>query len=225
MKKILLILVTLSFFPLLTLTAQEESTLKELEGKRIAVIGDSYVRNHTDRVENTWHYKFAQKYRMQYLNYGRNGNCIAWDRARFGEAMYKRYTTMADSLDYILVIGGHNDAAMLDSMGGIEVFKEKLAILCEGLVKRYPAAKIFFFTRWSCPNFEGSNAQKVVDAMIEVCGRYGLPIFDCARKSGIAAWDEGFRKLYFQKSSDTAHLNSRGHDRFLPCAEHFILSY
>ena len=26
-----------------------------LEGKRIAVFGDSYVRNHREPVENTWH--------------------------------------------------------------------------------------------------------------------------------------------------------------------------
>ena len=33
----------------------------ELNGKRIGVIGDSYVRNHKEPFENTWHYKFAKK--------------------------------------------------------------------------------------------------------------------------------------------------------------------
>lgn len=31
-----------------------------LMGKKIGVIGDSYVRNHREPVENTWHYKFAR---------------------------------------------------------------------------------------------------------------------------------------------------------------------
>lgn len=31
-----------------------------LYGKRIGVIGDSYVRNHREPVEYTWHYKFAK---------------------------------------------------------------------------------------------------------------------------------------------------------------------
>ena len=75
-----------------------------LEGKRIAVFGDSYVRNHREPVENTWHYKFAKKHGMEYFNHGRNGNCVAMDRARFGEAMYKRYTELPDSLDCILLI-------------------------------------------------------------------------------------------------------------------------
>ena len=56
----------------------------ELNGKRIAVIGDSYVKNHKEPVENTWHYKFAKKYGIQYFNYGRNGNSIAYSSPHWG---------------------------------------------------------------------------------------------------------------------------------------------
>lgn len=198
---------------------------EDLSGKRIGVIGDSYVRNHKEPVEYTWHYKFAQKYNMEYHNFGRNGNCIAYDRARFGEAMYKRYLEMPDSLDYILVIAGHNDTSMLDSLGGIPIFQEKMSVLCEGLVNKYPAAKIFFFTRWITEDFAGSDAEKVVDAMIEICGNYSIPVFDAARKGGIYAYNEDFRSIYFQRKTDTAHLNAKGHDRFLKVAESFILQY
>ncbi|NDW18809.1 SGNH/GDSL hydrolase family protein [Dysgonomonas sp. 216] len=200
----------------------------KLNNKQIGVIGDSYVRNHKEPIEYTWHYKFAQKYNMEYHNFGRNGNCIAMDRSRFGEAMYKRYTSMPDSLDYILVIAGHNDTGLLDSIGGIDIFKEKMAILCEGLVSKYPSAKIYFFTRWVTENFNGSDAQKIVDAMIEVCGNYSIPIFDAARKGGIYTYNKDFRKMYFQSSkndTDRAHLNAKGHDHFLNVAESFILQH
>ena len=197
----------------------------KLVGKSIGVIGDSYVKNHKDPIEYTWHYKFAKKQKMEYHNFGRNGNCISFDHPRFGEAMYKRYTTMPDSLDYIIVIAGHNDTAILDSIGGIDVFKERMSILCEGLVNKYPAANIFFFTRWTCENFSGSNAEKIIDAMIEVCGYYSIPIFDAARKGGMFAGNESFRTLYFQRRSDNAHLNANGHTRFLKVAENFILQY
>ena len=205
--------------------AQEDGAIALLKGKKLGVIGDSYVRNHKEPKEYTWHYKFAEKYGMRYLNYGRNGNCIAYSRARFGTGMYERYASMADSLDYVIVVGGHNDTAMLDSIGGIGVFKERMSVLCRGLVDKYPSAKIFFFTRWNCENFGGSQAEEVVDAMIEVCNNYSIPILDCARKSGIYAWNQSFRQLYFQSAGDDAHLNERGHERFLEYAEKFILQY
>lgn len=174
------------------------------------------------------HYKFAKKYGMEYYNYGRNGNCIALDLKQWGTGMYKRYKEMRADLDYVVVIAGHNDASgnRIDSIG-IDTFKERLRILCEGLIEKYPDARLFFFTPWSCKDFVGSTRQQVVDAMLEVCGSYGIPVFDAARRSNIFATSEQFRKKYFQggKGTDTAHLNARGHDRFLLVAESFILQY
>lgn len=224
-KKLLFIIFCLSALTGFAQTANTHSQMDDLKGKRIGVIGDSYVKNHKEPVENTWHYAFAQKHGMEYFNYGRNGNSIAYSSPRWGEAMYIRYKEMTDSLDYVIVIGGHNDAFKLDSIGGIDNFKAKLEILCKGLVEKYPTAKIFFFTRWNCKNFKESDSEKVVDAMVEVCGNYSIPIFDCARKGGIYADNDTFRRIYFQGEKDTAHLNAKGHARFLKVAENFILQY
>lgn len=199
-----------------------------LKGAKIGFLGDSYVRNHREPVENTWHYKFAKKHGMEYYNYGRNGNCIALDLQKWGTGMYQRYKDMRDDLDYVVVIAGHNDASQdrLDSIG-IDTFRERLAILCQGLIERFPRAQIFFFTPWTCENFEGSPRQIVVDTMLEVCGSFGIPVFDAARRSGIYAASDQFRSIYFQGGGkrDHAHLNAKGHDRFLPVAEHFLLQY
>ena len=197
-----------------------------LAGKSIGVFGDSYVRNHREPYEKTWHYKFAKKHGMDYYNYGRNGSAVAIDRERFGPAMYKRLGEMRDSLDYIIVIAGHNDASLLDTIG-IDNYKEKLGVLCEGLIEKYPKAHILFFTRWTCKDFEGSASQEVVDATIDVCGRHSIPVFDAARRGNIYAQSDSFREIYFQNEGhgDTAHLNEAGHDRFLPVAENFILQY
>lgn len=69
-----------------------------LYGKRMVIMGDSYVKNHVRPVSETWHYKLAAKYHMEYHNYGWNGNCIAFDRTAqgFGPALCERYVTMTD---------------------------------------------------------------------------------------------------------------------------------
>ncbi len=225
--KIITILQIIIFCSLNTI-AQTTTEFDYLKGKKIGFIGDSYVKNHRDPVAYSWHYKFAQKYGMEYYNYGRNGNSIAYHSPKWGEGIYTRYLNMNDSLDYIVVIAGHNDSFKLDSIGGIEVFKERLSSLCEGLIDKYPQSKIFFFTPWTCKSFQDSNRMKVVDTMIEVCRCYSIPVFDSARNSGIHVTSDNFRKIYFQKSKnnkDTAHLNNKGHDRFLSVAERFILFY
>ena len=98
----------------------------------------------------------------------------------------------------------------------------------KGLLKSIPQLRFFSLPDGTVKNFAGSDAEKVVDAMIEVCGNYSIPIFDSARKGGIYASNDHFRKIYFQNSknnTDTAHLNEKGHERFLKVAESFILQY
>ncbi|MCM1021407.1 MAG: SGNH/GDSL hydrolase family protein [Muribaculum sp.] len=216
-------LLSLCLLVICALTATAQSPL---EGKRIAVFGDSYARNHREPIENTWHYKFAKRHGMQYFNHGRNGNCVSIDRARFGQAMYKRYTELPDSLDCILLIAGHNDAALLDSIG-VDTYRVRLGQLCDSLIARYPKANILFFTCWNGAGFDHNNFRQIVDATIDVCGQYSIPVFDAARRGNIYAHSDAFRAEYFQNKgvNDHAHLNAKGHDRFLPVAEAFVLPY
>lgn len=220
MKRIFLSLVA----ALMAISAFPQSN--PLEGKRMVVFGDSYVRNHREQVENTWHYKFAKKHGMEYTNAGRNGSCVAMDRTRFGKAMYKRLNELPDSLDLLIIIAGHNDASLLDSIG-IDNYRLRLGQLCDSLVERYPRANLLFFTPWNGKNFEHNKFKTIVDATIDVCGSRSIPVFDAARNSNIFAHSDTFRQIYFQNQGkgDRAHLNAKGHDRFLPIAESFILSH
>jgi hypothetical protein len=194
-----------------------------LYGKTFVIFGDSYVQNHVRPIEETWHYKLAAKYNMEYHNFGWNGNCVAYDRTaeNFGPAMFERYKVLPEKADYVVVCAGHNDAfQMARRSEGTEFFREKLKVLCEALIAKYPSAKLCFVTPWRVPRpmFEEMTA-----VLLEVCASYSIPVFDATRYSGIYVWDENFRKIYFQAPGDTAHLNAAGHDLFMPKMEHFML--
>ncbi|MBR0037785.1 MAG: alpha/beta fold hydrolase [Bacteroidales bacterium] len=196
-----------------------------LYGKRIGFLGDSYVRNHRRPFTEAWHYKLADKYNMEYHNYGRNGSKVSADDPRFGNALYKRYATdMNDSLDYVVVIAGHNDASALKEIGGIKEYEKRLNELLDGLQQRFPSTKILWFTCWGAAKPEKTkDFQRVIKSTQKLCKKHGIPVFD-ASKSCIKAEDDEFRKKYFQAPTDGAHLNYRGHDLFLPEAEAFILN-
>lgn len=194
-----------------------------LYGKTMVIFGDSYVKNHVRPITETWHYKIAAKYNMRYRNYGWNGNAISIDRTGegFGPAMYERYAEMTDTADYVIIMAGHNDAAMFGSRVTPELFKEKLKVFCEGLIDKFPSARIVFITPWNVPR---DGFPQVIDILKEVCASYSIPVYDAAHEGGIYVWNEKFRRMYFQAPTDTAHLNSAGHDLFMGRAERFLLS-
>lgn len=204
--------------------------------RTMVVIGDSYVRNHRRPIEETWHYRLAEKYHINYLNYGKNGNCVAFDRTRsgFGIPMYQRYDEMPDAADYVLVIAGHNDADMIgqasdesddaaravlhDSL--LAEFRTRLGELLDSLIVKYPAAKLAFVTPW---NVDRPGFPEVLETIRDVCGDHSVPLYDAARCSGIYVRDAAFRRRYFQRPNDTAHLNADGHALFMPKMEAFLL--
>lgn len=192
-------------------------------GKKIIVFGDSYVQNSAGTIQETWHYKLAAKYNMEYHNWGRNGCCLAyeWKTDLFGPPMCERYADLPDiPVDYVVVIGGHNDAVLMHRNGeNTDFFRSKLEILCRGLLEKYPGAKICFVTPWDVPQ---PMYRETAQAMQEVCGSFGIPVFDATKKSGILVRFRGFRRLFFQGPEDVAHLNARGHDIMLSHIEAFI---
>ena len=194
------------------------------EGKTICVIGDSYVRNHRRPIEETWHYKVADRLDMNYHNFGRNGACIAFNRDKegFGPSLLERYRQIPDSTDYILIIAGHNDAYKIAERPELfELLCQRLDSLCMGLRTYYPQARIGFVTPWDVPR----PGFKEVNTLIhEVCSKYEIPVYDAARHSGIHVADTAFRKQYFQGLKDQAHLNDAGHNLLVDKGEAFIRS-
>lgn len=202
----------------LSIAAQQETPAR----RTMLVIGDSYVRNHRRPYQETWHARVAERLGMDYRNYGRNGNCIAFDRTRrgFGPSMLERYTEMTDTADVVMVIAGHNDAAFVkDNADTLRLFRQRLDSLCMGLRARYPHAAIAFVTPWAV---EQPGFAEVNRTIREVCAQHAIPVLDAAHDSIIRPMDADFRKQYFQSADDYAHLNAAGHALLLDRGENFV---
>jgi len=189
----------------------------------INVIGDSYVANHKCPKEETWHYKLAKQYGFTYNNYGRNGSSIAFDRTHdgkwnFGPAMWQRYKDMEPNADYVIIIAGHNDADKVkESADSLKMFADSLDVMLSGIKELCPKAKIGFVSPWyvDSPGFA-----PVVKAIKKACKKHHVPFLNnFSKKSVINVRNEEFRSQYFQAKRDKAHLNSKGHDLYLPVAK------
>ena len=192
----------------------------------IHVIGDSYVANHRDSKDNTWHAQLAKKLGMTYNNYGRNGSCIAFDRTHdgkynFGPALWQRYKAMTSDADYVLIIAGHNDADKVgNNRDSLAMFCDSMETMLQGIEALCPKARIGFVTPWYVdrPGFA-----PVCKAIRKLCKKHHIPVlWNYDKKNVIQVRDAEFRKQYFQAPNDNAHLNKAGHDLFLPVAEQWF---
>ncbi len=203
-------------------SAQYSPTADPLENKTILVFGDSYVANHRDSIEHTWHYKVAKRHSMRYINAGRNGSSIAFDRTRdgFGPSMLTRLMQINEPADYVVVIAGHNDAGLVkNNTDSLKIFRYAMYQLCDALLDKYPAARICFVTPW---NVDRAGFRPVIDTIVDVCGEYSIPVLRADTESGIHVRNEAFRQRFFQ-NADTAHLNNDGHNLIVNWAERFLM--
>lgn len=215
MKTLIFLLLSLFCLPM---AAQDTDPLA---GKTILLFGDSYVKNHRRPVEETWHYQVAQRHRMNYINAGRNGSSVTFDRTRegFGPNMIARLSSLPDSADYVIIIAGHNDAVFVgNSRDSLQMFRDSLDRLCTLLIDKYPAARLAWVTPW---NVDRPGFEQVIGVIKYVCGRHAIPVLDAAHDSGIHVRSLAFRQRFFQ-GADTAHLNAAGHRLIVNWADRFI---
>lgn len=207
----------------LVLAAGSMAASGPCEGKTVIFLGDSYVKNHRRPAEESWHARAAAALGMNYVNFGRNGSSIAFDRTKdgFGPAMTERYKEMPDSADMVIVIAGHNDADYLAKHGAElwDDFCKGLDTLLDGLRARYPSAALGFVTPWAVdrPYFA-----EVTGQIRKACAARGVALLDTSVCGIIDPNDPAFRARYFQGPADTAHLTADGHALILPLGQGFM---
>ncbi|MGN1317298.1 MAG: SGNH/GDSL hydrolase family protein [Acutalibacteraceae bacterium] len=187
------------------------------KGKKWACLGDSITYGYSLANANESRYTtlVSKECGVVSYNYGFSGSRItaAGDETTttYTRSMVIRYESMIDDADIITVFGGINDAnnnLPLGEFGDTDIytFYGALDTLINGLQSKYAGKPIGFIT----PLNYGENAQheKYVNAILDICGKYAIPVLDMYHEGLISTRTDALSALYF---ADGLHPNELGH--------------
>lgn len=153
------------------------------------------------------------------VNMGINGSTLANN----AQGMVTRYTSVSADTDLITVAGGTNDWGLNVPLGTITdtvntTFYGALNIMCDGFYTNYKGVAVAFFTPLHRQN-ESSGGSLVAntngnlltdfrDAIITVCNKFSIPVFDLNRMGGFYPVNSTFNTNY---TIDGLHPNNAGH--------------
>ena len=198
-------------------TNQGEETIVQLEGKSLLAIGDSFVYGHTlgHTSGKTWEEKIASRNNMTLNVYATNGISLGGSNSSTISKGLESAISGISSVDYIVILGGHNDAnASLN--GGSQVpigsntdteyttYKGAINYMITTLQDKYPSAYILFCTPFLRNNTEESYAE----AMKEVCAYRSVSCFDDFNDSGLNFVNTTVKNLY--ELDNSKHFNEDG---------------
>ena len=206
----------------------------KLENIKANFLGDSITEGHgTSGKDKVYHALIAKKFGMKEArNYGIGGTRFAlqskpsanpiWDRS-FSERMNE----MDDDAELIVLFGGTNDFGHGDAPLGSFTDRAPITFygachyIMEGLIKKYPDAKIVVMTplhrcNEDNPKGDGHKAYDVaplktyVNIIKEVAEYYSLPVLDLWAVSGIQPKVDIIKSKY---CPDGLHPNDAGHEK------------
>ena len=203
----------------------------KLKNKKIAFLGDSITEGcATSCMEKTYWSLLAKDTGAVSYGYGIGGTRIAPQHTPSELSSYDRYylTRVEDMIpdaDVIVVFGGTNDFGHGDAAFGTlndrsaDTFCGALHALIEKLITRYPYAQLVFLTpthRLGEEDIEHGDTgrprqatlEAYVDAIVQICGHYGIPVLDLFRTSGLQPSVPLLQELYMP---DGLHPNDAGH--------------
>lgn len=184
----------------------------------INVLGDSITeRNvHSDYYYHDYLKEYFKASKVN--NYGVSSTTVARRKGRT-DSFCERYNNMDNSADLIIVMGGINDMGNSIMMGDFYsrsqfTYYGALHELCSGLKRIYGDKPMFFITPvgqegfFSEPNARAYTTRDYVNAMIEVCNYYSIPVLDMYAFGGISPQIAENKAMY---TTDGLHWNAKGH--------------
>ena len=181
-----------------------------LYGKKIIAIGDSMVQGHSIPKDKGWLAMIAKRNNMTYVNYGINGTYMTNKLYNSNKGVVERYMDMDDDADYVVVFASTNDANAGVPIGTNESanpaeLKGALNIICDGLLTKYPTAKIMFIT----PYLRKESYRSYAQAIHDICeDKYSIKVYDNIKHGGICWTNQA--QVQALTLNDTYHLNLAG---------------
>ena len=205
--------------------------LDRFKGKKMAVLGDSISAVPNGTAKKVWHQWVQELLGISsVVNYSEGGRTIA--RRGNDNNMLDHYAGMDDDADLICVFGGTNDWGMSVPLGAINstqgsLFAGAVKSLIEGLLDKYPAKDIVFFTPMQRahafldppPNpipFTDYNT-----SLMLLCSSYSIPVYDTWHSAGISAAMSAQKAIYM---ADSTHPNNAGQERLGRAFASFLIS-
>lgn len=214
----------------------------ELKGKKVLFLGDSITEGvGPSDIENVYWKVFGRLTGAECVGYGVSGTRIARQHTEdYHEKQGNfcdRAAKMEDGADIVVVFGGINDFSHGDApLGSMndktnDSFFGALNVLLTTLINKYPDATIVFMTplhtfseyiQFNCFNVRAAGTLRdYVDAIIEACGFYSVPVLDLYRTSGIQPCVDIICEKYLP---DGIHPNDAGNLRIAKRLEGFLKS-
>lgn len=219
----------------------------ELKGKKIAFLGDSITEGcGVADIENVYWKRLEKNTGAVSYGYGIGGTGIAIQKdygtegfqEYFAQYFGNRVDQMIPDADLVVVFGGTNDFGHGDAGFGTmtdrseDTFCGAFHVLLEKLLNRYPEAQIVVMTplHRSSEKELGVNEfglprehllKEYVDAEIEICGEYGIPVLDLFRTGGMQPSIPVLKERYMP---DGLHPNDLGHKQLAERLQGFLSS-
>lgn len=135
-------------------------------------------------------------------NYGVNGSTITGNETIGTSPINIRYSNMEEKTEYVVVFAGTNDHGQSMPLGSNTdstntTFYGALEVLIQGLISKYPTARISFITPIKKINIgantTGKTLEEYANAIKEKCNQYSIPVLDFYHESGCVPQIQSFK--------------------------------
>lgn len=188
-------------------------------GKKWAALGDSITEKNIRTAINYCDY-IHNKTGIEVVNMGYSGSGFA-KKEDESKAYYQRATDVPADADVVTIMSSGNDVSAGVAIGsptdtGTETYCGRVNETIDAILSVNPLVKIGVITSvpWNIyPTSNPGNALEVmVDALLAICKRRGIPVLDLYHCSGLRPEEAAFRALAYSKDDGNGvHPDEEGH--------------